>query len=929
MWCAVPLVYAFKHVLRSWKLFLALLVGITLASTFFAGIDIKANAIAKQALDQQLSNIYVDMMANIQKLNSTQILKVKNEISSVEGVKDVEIISNVEVSVGTPDEDWGYSVNVVGIANNSHVYDGWVNRPVQIGKNEVYILDDSSLANKFAVGDIIHVNFSAPFFHEMLPDVFSLNLTVKGLAQLDEKARSIAFGYSWKRFVAGAMEFSESEGDFLIVSWEETMQKIFEEVEKLKTQYIPVNTRILIYLDRDALITPWDIDSSIDNIRTLKYHIENKCAVLGLYAVQNNLEWALTAFRFMSMWIRFAFTLVSLPIFFVAWYMGTTVSNVSFNLRRREIGLLLTKGFSQGQVLRMFLIETVLIGSIGGLLGVLLGFLLNPLFTQSISETLFNLQIINPYTIIFTVTFGIAIALLSTFSSARKASQLATVNALREYLPLEEIKPYRKRWPWVAFILGTYKIIIFSLGINMTVELSRIMWRGNFILMLLIVILLFIDSALNYVGPLLFFWGFTKLFIQGSLKFQELTAKAARFLGDLGVLATKNVRRNPARSAAIAFLIALIVGYSVQVTGQLASEQDYAVRQIYYQVGADVSIHIYNSGEAQNILKDIILNASEKIQNATTEYSFSALTPPGGIKVKAVEPHLWLETAYYENEWFSGNDAATSFKNLATDKDTIILERSISKSLKLEVYNNITLTLGHITKTLRIVGFFGPEQSEQQQVVIQQTFTQYWSFISRELYEEISSHVSASAKILLKLKSGVDGKIVAENIRNLDLDISYVESFAEEWEEAQTNVIVMGMLDVQRLGVLFAVLAASVGTALVSAVSMKERNREATIMSVRGLSYKQLVIMFLTENLALAVFSIFLGFIVGLIVVYGNISATNASIPTLVQRHLVFSVDSVLILVSCVTLIFISTILPILIALQKYVKTLERMVRLR
>ncbi|MCK4424725.1 hypothetical protein KAU93_03490, partial [Candidatus Bathyarchaeota archaeon] len=89
----MPLAYAFKHVFRSWKLFLALLIGITLASTFFAGIDIKANVTAEQALDQELSHIYVDMQADIQNLDSTQMLEVKEKITSVKGVADAEVIS--------------------------------------------------------------------------------------------------------------------------------------------------------------------------------------------------------------------------------------------------------------------------------------------------------------------------------------------------------------------------------------------------------------------------------------------------------------------------------------------------------------------------------------------------------------------------------------------------------------------------------------------------------------------------------------------------------------------------------------------------------------------------------------------------------------------------------------------------------------------
>jgi ABC-type antimicrobial peptide transport system permease subunit len=922
----MPLAYAFKHVYRSWKLFLALLIGITLACAFFAGIDIKANATAKQALGQQLSTIAVDMKANIDTVNTTKMQQARNRILNIEGVKDAEIISSAWTQIEVPNQDWSHPARIIGTTDNSHVYDGWFNRPDEIGENETYIVNGSPLADKFSDGDVIHVDFSEQMYDE---SPISLNLTVKGLAQLDDKAYSIASGYTWMRTMTGTIEFRSGEG-LLIVSWEKTVQKILDEAKKLTSRVGFIDTNLLIYLDRDALINAWDIDSSINNIRILKNQIENEGAPLGLGTVQNNLEWALTAFQYMSMGIRFIFTVVSLPIFFMAWYMGTTVSNVSFNLRRREIGLLLTKGFSRGQILRMFLTETVLIGVIGSILGVFLGFLLNPLFTQFNPDTLFNPQTISPYTMIFTVAFGIIMALFSTFSSANKASQLPTVDALREYLPLEEIKPYKKRWPWAAFILGTYKIIVFILGINMAMELTRIMWSGNFILILLVGIFMFIDMILNYIGPLLFFWGFTKLFIQYSLKFQELTAKAATFLGDLGILATKNVRRNPARSAAIAFLIALIVGYAVQVTGQLATEQDYAVRQVYYQVGADIAVYVNYASDAPNILNDIITNSSGNIQNATIEYSLSAYLPAGsGITVKAVEPQSWLKTSYYEGNWFSGKDVTTAFNNLVADKNTIILEQSVAKLLNLEVGEYITLRFGSLTKTLEVVGFFGPEPSEQQSVIVQQTFMRYWSFISEELYEEISSQVSASAKILLKLQSGVDGKDVAENIRNLDLNVSYVDSFAEEWEEAQTDVMVIGMLDVQRLGIVFAVLAASVGTALVSTVSMKERSREATIMSVKGLSYKQLIMMFLTENLALVIFSITLGFVVGLIVVYGYISSVNASIASLVQHRLVFPLDTTLMLFSCIALIFISTILPIIIMSRKYVTKLERMVRLR
>ena len=132
-------------------------------------------------------------------------------------------------------------------------------------------------------------------------------------------------------------------------------------------------------------------------------------------------------------------------------------------------------------------------------------------------------------------------------------------------------------------------------------------------------------------------------------------------------------------------------------------------------------------------------------------------------------------------------------------------------------------------------------------------------------------------------------------------------------------------------GTLFTVRAAkgTAGTALISIISMKERNREATLMSVKGLSYKQLVWMFLTENLAVVTFSIVLGLSVGLIAGYGSVVSSNAVISELVKRRLVFTTDSMVTVVSYVSLIFASTILPIIVMSRQYVTKLERMIRLR
>jgi putative ABC transport system permease protein len=626
-------------------------------------------------------------------------------------------------------------------------------------------------------------------------------------------------------------------------------------------------------------------------------------------------------------------------VFFVAWYLGSTVSDVSFDLRRREIGLLSTKGLSSGQIQRMFFAEALVIGAIGGLIGIAGGLLLNQVLTGINWETLFNPQLFSPYTAVFTVAFGMFLAFFSVFFAARRAARLPAVDSLREYMPVEADKPYHKKLPWIAFIFGAYKITVFILGVNVSLLLTQAQFLGgNFLISIAVSIWLLIDLVLNFIGPLLFFWGLTKLLIQNSLKFQQLASRAYRITGDLGALAAKNVRRSPARSAAIAFLIALIIGYGVQVTGQIASEQDYVNRQVLFNVGADVTVSVVNATNAQLILDDILGNVSE-IKASTVEYTLTQTN--AGTIMKTIDPDSWTDVAYYEDSWFTGASLQDALKEFRANNMTIILERRTAQELNLHLNDEIGIDFASGARKLKVVGFFGPEPVETQTPFGPYSSSmQTWSYVPRNLFNMSSPYSDAfqaesfETKILLKLNDGANGTKVAETIRNLGLEIYGVQSFDEELRKTQASSDMLTynnllVLDVQRLGLIFVVVAASVGTALVSIVSMRERSREATLMSVKGLSYRQLVWMFLSENLAVVIFSIVLGLIVGLIIVYGNVASAGTALPELIKRRVIFPNDSLITIGSFVSLIFASAILPIIVMSRQYVTKLERMIRLR
>ncbi len=618
----MPLMYPVKHVFRNWKLFTALLIGVTLAATFCAAIGVKANLSAEQSLDKQIGSVLTDITFNAN-LNQTNLALALQNITGVEGVKGVDYVASFSLPVSTSADNYStsYYTQTYSFPATSRVNNEWINRPNGgIPANYTYIVAGSALAQKVKVGDNITtiMQFYQPKYWNA--SYIPINLTVAGFAEFTDEGYAlisngggpIVFydGLSGSRNFAPTPVYGGSNGgyrgDFMIIDWDTTLEAMWNTT--LDSSQVQVNFGV--NLDRENLISPWNVEESIDNVNRVSDNIQNQ--VLANYLAQsypyNALSNALSGYQSNFQILLINFIVVSIPVIFVAWYLGSTVSDVSFNIRRREIGLLSTKGLSSGQIQRMFLSEAVVIGLIGGLLGVVGGLILNQYYMGTVElNSLFTGGLFSPEIAVITVVFGVILAVASVFFSSRRASKMPAVEALRDYVPVET--KYRFRFvPWIALILGGYKIVVFALGLN----IPNLIYStpGNFILSTVAPVIILFDTAMTYIGPFLFFWGLTKVVIRDSTKFQAAASKISSVMGDLGALAAKNVRRNPARLAAIAFLIAFIIGFSVQVTGQVASQQDYIVRNVRADVGADVRVTVVNSTKGQLILDEILANVS-------------------------------------------------------------------------------------------------------------------------------------------------------------------------------------------------------------------------------------------------------------------------------------------------------------------------------
>src|SRR6058998_4411568 len=107
--CPSLLSYALKRITRSWKLFAALALGMTLAATFFGGLNVAADTVGKQALDAQLVNTPVDVNLYPGYANIGYYAVSPYQASAYENVTSA--VKNVDGVVTAEDIVTGYANN--------------------------------------------------------------------------------------------------------------------------------------------------------------------------------------------------------------------------------------------------------------------------------------------------------------------------------------------------------------------------------------------------------------------------------------------------------------------------------------------------------------------------------------------------------------------------------------------------------------------------------------------------------------------------------------------------------------------------------------------------------------------------------------------------------------------------------------------------
>ncbi|MEM4663229.1 MAG: FtsX-like permease family protein, partial [Candidatus Diapherotrites archaeon] len=159
----------------------------------------------------------------------------------------------------------------------------------------------------------------------------------------------------------------------------------------------------------------------IDKIaKTIKFKLGDKYRVINSSQFAESLSDVLGSVRLLVM------AVASIAILVAAVGILNTML-MSVMERYKEIGVLKACGWTKGNILKMVLYESTLVGLIGGIAGICLGFFLSYVLQHQITTTLH----ISPELIVESFIFSITVGLVSGLYPAWKASNFDPVDALR------------------------------------------------------------------------------------------------------------------------------------------------------------------------------------------------------------------------------------------------------------------------------------------------------------------------------------------------------------------------------------------------------------------------------------------------------------------------------------------------------------------
>ncbi|MFJ3304867.1 ABC transporter permease [Streptomyces sp. NPDC086549] len=501
--------------------------------------------------------------------------------------------------------------------------------------------------------------------------------------------------------------------------------------------------------------------------------------------------------------------------------------------RTREIGLMRAIGSSRKQVNRSVLVEALLLGFVGSILGVGAGVgiavgLMKIMGTMGMDLSTRDLTI-KTTTPVVGLILGVIVTVLAAYLPARRAGKVSPMAALRDAGTPADGRAGRIRGLIGLVLTGAGAAALFAAASAKKASEGSLVLGAGIVLSLI---------GFVVIGPLL----------AGGVV-RVISAVLLRAFGPVGRMAERNALRNPRRTgatgAALMIGLALVACLSVVGSSMVAS----ATGELDKSVGADFIVQ----GKQQIVPKaEQAMENSPGLAHVTRYKVLDALqtSPDGKVDdgvVAATDPSYAEDLRRTTTEGTLKNAYATDAMSVGSDyakKHGVHVGDTISVAFK-----------GGSTAKLKVAAITDDDTALDKGA-------RYMSLATMEKYVP-KSQIPPNVIMFAKARDGQEKQAYAALKKSLKKYPQYQVRDQTDYKKELKDQI--GQLLNMVYGLLaLAIIVAVLGVVNTLALSVVERTREIGLMRAIGLSRRQLRRMIRLESVVIALFGALLGLGLGM-----------------------------------------------------------------
>lgn len=944
--------YALASVLRNRRRSLFAVIGIVIALSLVSGSWIAVDSSGLGVLRAALRDIRVDFVGYPSSLDPSsglteqalgQKIAVIESVDGVESAAPYVSMSGWELANATSNETysspyWGYTNSIVFLPHDSGGFFGAFGIQGSLPDlGTVAIPEAVSDALNISVGDEITLSFTVyGGYFDIITFQWVYNNSYVNLSfpvsQIWTQASSAQPSY-----ITDYIESGDPESH--VILRDATDPVILNLVNLPLIMNDPAAKDVVsspslyyyIWIDRNSVIRLGDLAGSVDRLRTIQSQINKKGFVTGFQVYDSELTYALEEVGPNLEGLKFLFLALSAPVIGLGTYLSIVGVDLGVTERRREVGILKSRGASRGQVFASLLTEAVVLGAFSGVLGLLVGFgISRPLMdaatgfsNQPSGDTLGTDFVITPTTVILSVLLGIGLMLLSSYRPFKRASRTDVAEALHYYSPSVTQIEYKPKWDIVFVFLSCLSVASILLGLDFINDIHT-----SWILQIILAVLVLIGTVLFPLMPFFLSLGIIRPLTRGSRKlYSKFTVIVKPWTKELHYLVDRNIVRNPRRASNLCVIISLALAFGLFISVTMESNMAYERDRIRLELGTDVKVTSYRWG--------VEGSTSSGLPHLDQLQSIEGVDHAALFRSTGAYLSIYYVSQMYANlVWFDADDYASTvrpsgfyFIDGGSEKldeldtnGTALLSNSLRDQFDLVEGDilGVQVYWGYYTNgsyyqyqadfQIMVVGFVKslPGFSDYGGSVFMDTSS--LSFIP----EDELSRAEVSTGAFLDVQKGGDqeqvGKDAVEIFSDVKLNADY-RTMDGELAQLEEDPFYGAMSDFLYMEYILSAAIMTVGVGLLIFVAVSDREKELACIMARGSSGNQVRKILMGESITLMIIGLVVGISVGILTAYLFNTLYTSGMFGEVERRMVFTwVSGTIVLASIVALLVASLV---------------------